>query len=59
MKTDEYYTNKTVTVSKNAKYCPNCGNLVKPQLEALLKNDPEALFAVCGACEVQLKLIDK
>lgn len=55
MKTPDYYTDLQMTVSTNAKYCPNCGNLIKPQLEALLKNDPGALFAVCGACEVQLK----
>ena len=56
MRTPDYYTDLTTTISTNAKYCPNCGSLIKPQLEALLKNDPEILFAVCGACEIQLKL---
>lgn len=57
MRTPDYYTDLTMTISTNAKYCPNCGSPIKPQIETLLKNDPGALFAVCGACEVQLELI--
>jgi len=60
VRTPDYYTDDPVLViSREAMFCPYCGNLIKKQLSHLLTHESDAVFMICSACEVHLEIVKR